>query len=217
MSHVRRRRVSWRETEWRVVDVETTGLDRSVDEAISYAVVPIRDGRIASGEHTSGLVRPQRRPSPESVRVHGLRAVDLEGAPTPEEVGPRLVDALTGGVLVAHFAVVERTFLGPILAGAGMRFPRQVADTEVLGRLWLIGRGQPVPPVLGLSALAAELGLPAHRPHDALGDALTTAQSFLALASHLEADGPVTTASLLGAGRRLADLRRYGLVPPRSG
>ena len=59
-------------------------------------------------------------------------------------------------------------------------------------------RGRPGP--RSLAELAASLGLPAHRPHDAEGDALTTAQAFLALATHLEAHGRGTVAALTGAG-----------------
>ncbi|MGH2743185.1 MAG: hypothetical protein ACRDN8_11995, partial [Thermoleophilaceae bacterium] len=43
-------------------------------------------------------------------------------------------------------------------------------------------------------------GLPAHRSHDAEGDALTSAQAFLALATHLEAHGRGTVGALAGAG-----------------
>ena len=44
--------------------------------------------------------------------------------------------------------------------------------------------------------MARDLGLPVHRPHHADGDALTTAQAFIALATHLEAFGPQTLRSL---------------------
>ena len=37
-----------------------------------------------------------------------------------------------------------------------------------------------------LAAVARRLGLPSHRPHTADGDALTTAQVFLALGAHLD-------------------------------
>lgn len=205
-------RLSWREAEWRVVDVETTSLVPDTGEVISYAVVPIRAGRIVAGDHRAGLIKPRRPPTPESVRVHGLRAGDLEGAPPAEEVAPGLAATLTGANLVVHYGMVERTFLGPLLAGAGMRYPRRVADTEVLGRLWLASAGRPVPRVLPLSQLARELGLPVHQPHEAVGDALTTAQAFLALASHLEATGPETVGSLVRAERRLAAMRLMGVV-----
>ena len=42
---------------------------------------------------------------------------------------------------------------------------------------------------MGLGAAAAHFGLPEHRRHHALGDALTTAQLFLATASCLSRIG----------------------------
>jgi DNA polymerase III epsilon subunit-like protein len=47
--------------------------------------------------------------------------------------------------------------------------------------------------------VAAALGVPAHRSHDAEGDALTTAQAFLALATHLERHGRGTVRALAAA------------------
>jgi DNA polymerase-3 subunit epsilon len=44
-----------------------------------------------------------------------------------------------------------------------------------------------------------------HSPHHALGDALTTAQVFLALASHLEQHGQRSVRDLMRAERRLAN------------
>jgi DNA polymerase III subunit epsilon len=208
-----RMKTPWRHASWRVVDVETTGLDPRTDEVISFAVVPIEGGRIVSGAHTSGLVRPRRTPSPDSIKMHGLRAADLANAPAPATAAPRFAAALAGGLIVVHYGRIERTFLAPMLAGVGRRYPRHVADTEILGRLWLLGRGIPTPPILPLSRLAGELGLPVHRPHDALGDALTTAQVFLALASHLETDGPENTVTLTRGQQRLAGWRATGFVP----
>lgn len=53
-------------------------------------------------------------------------------------------------------------------------------------------RRQPI----GLSDLARSLGLPVHRPHHADCDALTTAQVFIALATHLDGFKPQTLGSL---------------------
>lgn len=205
----------WTDATWCVVDVETTGLDRQVDEVISVAAVPIREGRIRPGEALSTLVRSSRPPSAESVRVHGIRAADLVDAPSPAEVAPRLAAHLEGAVLVAHYAPIERTFLPPLVAGAGVRRLRRVADTEVLGRLWLHERDGGVRAHLPLAELVSELGLPEHRPHDALGDALTTAQAFIALASLLSSGRPQTVGSLLAADRRLANARMsvFGRLP----
>ena len=47
-----------------------------------------------------------------------------------------------------------------------------------------------------LADTARRLGLPVHRPHIAEGDALTTAQLLLALATRLDRDRPQTVGSL---------------------
>jgi DNA polymerase III epsilon subunit-like protein len=49
---------------------------------------------------------------------------------------------------------------------------------------------------MGLADAARAFGLPVHRPHVAAGDALTAAQLFLALATHLDAREPQTVGSL---------------------
>jgi hypothetical protein len=49
--------------------------------------------------------------------------------------------------------------------------------------------------------MCRELGLPVHRPHHADGDALTAAQAFIVLATHLDSFEPQT----LGSLQRLAD------------
>ena len=60
-------------------------------------------------------------------------------------------------------------------------------------------RGGGDPGWRALAEVAGGLGLPAHRSHDAEGDALTTAQAFLALATHLEAHGRGSVRALAGA------------------
>ena len=75
--------------------------------------------------------------------------------------------------------------------------------------MWLFDREGRLRPHITLAELAAELGLPADRPHVAVGDALTTAQVFLALASHLDAEHRETVDSLAGAHRRIESLRLF--------
>jgi DNA polymerase III subunit epsilon len=190
---------SWREASFVAVDVETTGLDPSRDEVLSFAAVPVERGRVIPGSAVTGLVRPTGRPSPSSVEIHGLRAADLLGAPRPPEAFAPLVAALEGRLPVAHAAWVERDFLRPRLRPLGFRMPRRMIDTAVLWRALCIQRGDGDPGWSALAAIALELELPSHRPHVAAGDALTTAQVFMALATHLEAGGSGTVRALAGA------------------
>lgn len=197
------RRGDWRQTSWAVIDLETTGLDPAADEIVSFAVVPVDGGRALPGAALYREVRPLRPPPDAAVRIHGIRPADLEHAPPLDAVLDELLDALSGRLLVAHAAFVERGFLGPALASRGVRLRGEIADTRELGRVWL-GSLEPgtVAPRLELGELAAKLGLPAHRPHHALGDALTTAQVFLALATHLEHRGRLPVGRLLNLQRR---------------
>ena len=196
----------WHEASYCVVDLELSDLDPRRGEVVAWATVGVDAGRIRCGSAAEGLVRPTRDLPDGSVLVHGLRDVDLAGARPLAEATDALLDAMAGRVLVAHCAWVERAFLARALRARGIRLRGPVVDTSALGRLWLGGQGvTPLPRALALSGLAARLGLPEHRPHEASGDALTTAQVFLALASHLAAQGPETVGGLALAAER-ADL-----------
>ena len=197
----------WREATFSVVDLELTGLDPSIDEIVSFATVTVAGGAIRLGDSNHRIVRPQRMPDGETIRIHGLRESDLAAAPPLEELLDELILALTGRALVAHGAAIEVGFLRPALASRGLALRNPVIDTAVLAaELRRLRRQPPLsreantePGAVsspGLSRVARSLGLPVHRPHHADGDALTTAQVFLALATHLEGFGEVTVGSL---------------------
>jgi DNA polymerase-3 subunit epsilon len=202
-------RTPWREARWCALDFELTGLDRRQDEIISFGAVPIDGGRIRLRGAVSTLVRPSRELNETSIRVHGIRAADLARAPQLDEVIGSLLEALAGRVLIAHTAVVETTFLKRALSRYGLRMRGPVVDTEVLGRVWVWERQRRLMRHIQLGELARALKLPADRPHVAIGDALTTAQAFLALASHLDALNPETVGSLAKAQHRLHPLSLY--------
>ena len=200
----------WRKAEWCAIDLELTGLQRS-DEIIAIGAVPIRDGALILGEAMYTLARPEHPPKHASVLVHKLRSADLSEAPPLDEAIDRLLATLNGRVPVFHTAIVERTFLGKELRRRRLRLPDD-ADTEVLGRMWLRHRDGMTPAGLPLARLAAVLGQAGEDPHHALGDALTTAQAFIALAAHLDAESPQTVGSLQAAERELSTgaTRRFG-------
>jgi DNA polymerase-3 subunit epsilon len=198
-----RGRTSWREATWCALDFELTGLDPAEDEIISFGAIPIENARLQLQSAVSGLVKPSRKIGVSSIPVHGLRDADLASAPSlADGIGP-LVEAIAGRVLVFHAARIDRPFLKRALREKGVRLRRPFVDTEVLGRLWLHERDGGLRRGLSLTDLASALELPADRPHDALGDALTTAQVFIALAAHLETLRPETVGSLVRAARRV--------------
>jgi DNA polymerase-3 subunit epsilon len=199
----------WREASFTVIDLELTGLNPGTDEIISFATVSVRGGRVELHDARYELIRPRRMPGSDTIRIHGLREADLADAPTLDEVLDDLLEALTGSAIVAHVASIEVGFQTAALEPRGLTLRNPVVDTAALAIELSRLRREPapsrtgeVPPGVavstpGLGDLARWLGLPIHRPHEADGDALTTAQAFIALATHLEAyEEPLTVGAL---------------------
>ncbi|HYB24503.1 MAG TPA: exonuclease domain-containing protein [Solirubrobacteraceae bacterium] len=202
-------RTPWSTASFCAVDLELSGLDPKRDEIVSFGAIPIESGRLQLGAAVSGRARPSREMSVAAIRVHGMRAADLADAPPLETAIDPLLGAMAGRIPVVHVAAIERSFLRGALRRQGLRLRRPMIDTSVLGLVWLHERDGHAPQRLSLSELAVALGLPVHHPHDALGDALTTAQAFIALATHLHARRKETVRSLTTADRRLQSLLAY--------
>lgn len=202
-------RTPWRDARWCAIDLELTGLDPRKDAVIAIGAIPIEEGRVLLGQSVYTLARTSKRSEQAAVLMHKLRVADLVDAPLPEEAIDLLFDALAGRVPVFHTAWVERSFLGPLFAKRHVRLPR-AADTQVLGQLWLCRRGAQALRPPSLEGLSTELGLTPAPAHHALGDALTTAAAFIALAAHLDTVETQTVGSLVWAEERLRPPRRRG-------
>ncbi|HUW87318.1 MAG TPA: 3'-5' exonuclease [Candidatus Paceibacterota bacterium] len=177
--------VDWREVDYCAIDLETTGLDLHADEIVAIGTAQIHNGRIAAEENFYREVRPMESPSIQSMQVHGLRTSDLDGALLMKEVAPDLVTQISGRVLIAHAAWMERAFLRRHLLSADFPKSKSIIDTAALARaIGYATEGKGHEP--SLEYLARRLHLPVYSPHNALGDALTTAVVFLALATELE-------------------------------
>jgi DNA polymerase-3 subunit epsilon len=203
------RSTPWRAASWCAVDLELTGLDPRADHIIAIGAVPIEDGRVVLGGARYTLVATTRRSDPEAVLTHKLRAKDLEDAAPVEDAIELLLEVLTGRTPVFHTGPVERAFLTPLLRRRRLRMPA-AADTDALARLWLRERDGTAPAWISLARLARTLHQQAEPPHHALGDALTTAQAFIALAAHLDRSSPQTVGSLVAAPELLGGVRRMG-------
>jgi DNA polymerase-3 subunit epsilon len=171
------------------LDLETGGLDARVDPILSVGMVPIRSGVIRLGESFSTLIRPDpgRPIKPESVRAHQLLAGDLRKSPPLQavlrEVGRRLED----GVLLVHNRGIDLPFLkeGHSRTGLSWKKPRVVDTVDLIvkaasRRRFIRPEGNEMPS-LNLSEARRVHGLPDYQAHDALIDAVSTAELFLVL------------------------------------
>ncbi|MEU9454868.1 3'-5' exonuclease [Streptomyces sp. NPDC048277] len=188
--------IAWRAADYCVLDVETTGLDPRRDQIIACGAVPVSQGRIRAADAFYQLIRPDCAIAESATRVHALRQADLDGAPRMEECLEELLTVMTGRILVAHSAWVERAFLGRALRPARVTLHEPVLDTAALAYRCLDLPRRPGW-AISLEYTASALGMPVHTPHHALGDAMTTAEVFLALAGRLSAGTARTVSDLV--------------------
>lgn len=181
------RRRHWREVEFAALDFETTGLDYGKDSVVSFGVVPVREGRVVVGESIHRLVVPAVPPSPVSMTIHQILPQDLAEAPSIEVAREELSRALHGKYLLTWYADVEVAFLCRIFGMRAGTWVRRTADVRELALA--LGEERKGGVRFSLSAVAEGCGVPVASPHEALDDALVTAQLFLVLATRLEARG----------------------------
>lgn len=186
------------------LDVETTGLDPATDGIVSLGLVPMQLDRIFSSRARHWIVRPRERLAAESVTIHGITDSQVRHAPDLDEILGELLDAVAGHVLVVHCRDIERRFLDAALQvriGEGLQFPvidtmelearmHRVDDRSLLDRL--LRREQPRVSIR-LADSRARYGLPRYRPHNAMTDALASAELLQAqIAHHYTPDTPVS-------------------------
>jgi DNA polymerase-3 subunit epsilon len=181
---------AWDSVVYWALDLETGGLDARRDPIIAVGMLPIRAGKVRLGEGYRTLVRPaDGRPiDPESVRAHQLVWGEVKDAPPVADILPEVHRRIAEGVLLVHHKGVDVAFLKDAYRRSGMRWPSPpVVDTvdllaKVARRRHLKRPELPAdPPSLNLSVAREAHGLPPYQAHDALTDALATAELFLVL------------------------------------
>jgi DNA polymerase-3 subunit epsilon len=187
-----RPRRPWDSFTYWALDLETGGLDRGRDPILAVGMVPIRGGTVRLGEAFRTLVQPgPGRIDPASVVAHQLVREEVEHAPPLERVLPEVDRRIGAGILLVHHAGIDVPFLKRDFRAVGLRWPEpRVVDTARLLRR--IGRAtHPDLPddqhPLQLARAREAYGLPEYQAHDALADAVATAELFLVLRAVLGA------------------------------
>jgi DNA polymerase-3 subunit epsilon len=173
------------------LDLETTGLDPRHDEILSIGWVALSGDRIDLSTARHYRVAPTRSVPERSAVLHRITDdAAAQGRPLTE-VLPHVLSRLSGSVLLGHHVETERAFLDAAcrrLYGSGLVVP--LADTEALIRRWMARRHQPLAGSdLRLHALRERYGLPRYQAHDALVDALATAELFCAFVAQRDLAG----------------------------
>ncbi len=173
------------QTEFVIVDVETTGWSPDEARITEIGAVRMRAGRLL-GEFTM-LVDPGMPVPADIEALTGISSQMVAAAPRPADVLPILLSFAGGCVLTAHNAPFDLGFLAAACGDCGLSWPDfAVLDTVMIARQLL---GEDEVPDCKLATLASFFGAPTKPCHRALADARATATVLDALIRRLAARG----------------------------
>jgi len=178
-----------------VVDLEMTGLDYRNHRIVSVGWVTIESGRIdlSSGGHR--YIRSDQSVG-QSAAIHQIRDADIAQGVTEAEAMEALLAAGRGKVWVFHSAHLDYRFLNGAWRDAfGIPLLVPVVDTLKLEKDLFDRTHRALSPgALRLAHCRRRYNLPDYPAHNALVDAVATAELLLAIMAHKKA---ATLGSLL--------------------
>lgn len=181
-----------RDLEIVAIDLETTGLDPSKDEILSIGMVNIDRWNIKLSTSWHSIVRIDKAIPGETAVIHQITD-DQSAAGAPlEALLPEVLKRLAGRPMLVHYSPIEQNFLSAACQKLyGAPFVAPIIDTLEIAQRTFQRRNHTIQPGdLRLFNLRPRYNLPQYKAHNALSDALATAEVFLALADNLYAEQP---------------------------
>lgn len=164
------------------IDCETTSLDTKVAELVSIAAVRIKGDRVLTSDSLDLRLQRPDSLSGDSIRIHRLRGVDLDGGDAPDDALEKLLDfignrPLLGWCVDYDVAIINR-HLRPRF---GFDLPNVCLDMAQVYLREIHRTRSYLEPDMRFEAVAKELNVPIIGRHTALGDAVTTALMYVRL------------------------------------
>lgn len=169
------------------LDFETTGLDIKKDKIVSVGWVVIHNLEINLASCTHKVINTNDELPASSVVIHQITDNQSANGMSIEDIMPILLEQLSGKVLLAHNAKVEQGFLNKVCQKLyGTNFIIPIIDTQYLAKRSLERKNKAFKKnALRLFNLRKELNLPVYKAHNALMDAVATAELFLAMVNKI--------------------------------
>lgn len=169
------------------LDLETTGLNPKKDKILSYGFVEVHHMTVKLANSSHQLISIDDDIPEETAVIHQITDDQAATGIPLEEAMPILLNELAGKVMLVHYASIEQNFLDAAcrkLYGAPFVIP--IIDTLVLARRLFERRNHTIQPGnLRLFNLRPQYNLPNYKAHNALSDAVATAELFLAMAADM--------------------------------
>jgi len=173
--------------EFLVLDFETTGLDASKEKIISMGYTVIKNLRILPQTSTHILVNPERALVEQNVAIHQLTDEELKQGISLESAMDKLLLEMTGRVIITHFDKIEKCFINQACQLYQINaLPMMMLDTLKIEQKKLQQSQQYIKfGDLRLFTLREKYNLPRYSAHNAMQDAIATAELFLAQVEYM--------------------------------
>lgn len=196
-----------RQARFVVADVETTGLDISQDRLLAIGAVDVQEGAVRFRSGFERVLRQETASDPENILVHRIVGSDQLAGEDPREVLVSFLEHSASATLVgfhAHFddAMLRRAFREHL----GLLWSADWLDLAMLGPAVAAAAGRPLAGnQRNLDAWLEQFDLHISLRHNAVADALGTAQLLQVLLHLADRQGAATIAAL----QRLARAQRW--------
>jgi len=183
------------ETNFAVVDLETTGLyPNGADRVIEVAVINMDSRGKILNEYCT-LINPKRDVS--MTQIHGISARDVKNAPIFSEIAGDLLSLLAGAVFVAHNVNFDIRFIHSEFKRIGCYLP----DFPHLCTMQLAHKADSNIPSRRLGELCKYFNIELSQAHSALEDAKATAKLLITCLSRLSTDSKQSFSNIGIAGQ----------------
>ncbi len=170
------------EVEYLALDFETTGLSAQHEAILSVGFAVMSQQKIKL-KHSGHFIIKVNRPIPdESIVIHKITEERTAQGQHIHNVLEVLLEKTAGRALLVHYAAIEKNFLKSICKQLfGITLPLLIVDTLSIEHKYLQRTNQSISQnQLRLFNLRKQYGLPRYKAHNALEDAVATAELFLA-------------------------------------
>ena len=168
--------------EYICLDCETTGLNPNKDEILSIGAVLIKDNKVLMRKTLNIFVKPSKKVTAESIKIHHIRPIDLENAVRPKIAILELLEFIGNRPIVGYYIKFDIAMISKYTKKyIGIKLPNETIEVSSMYYKTRKKSSEYEFIDLKFDTIMQELDIPELGKHDALNDAIMTSMMFLKL------------------------------------
>ena len=189
------------DTEYCVLDIETTGLSFRTEKITEFGIMKYKNGEVIDSFEC--FVNPEKPIPEEVVNITHITDEMVKDAPTIDQIMPKVLDFIGDSVLVAHNADFDIGFIKYNCKQLGLELNNTYIDTLRLAKDLF-----PDYKKYKLGLIADNLGIKVEVAHRALDDVDTLVKVFQVMLKMLKEKGAKTLADIDNLEAEKVDFRK---------